>query len=91
MSYTRKTFQITIRWRKPDDNGRSMITRYFIKVQYKTEIIAVSKTRELHYSIDELKRNTTYTFCVTAENIVGTSNETCAEISTLYEGKFHLY
>ncbi|XP_028412700.1 neural cell adhesion molecule 1-B-like [Dendronephthya gigantea] len=86
LTYIRKTFEITIRWHEPDDNGGSIITGYFIKVKYKTQVIANSKTRELQYSIDELQRNTTYTFCVTAENIVGTSNETCAEVSTLYEG-----
>ena len=82
------TFEITIRWSTPHDNGGISITSYFIKVSQGIQVIAKERTRNLQYKINKLKRNTTYTFCVRAENIVGEGNETCEEISTLYRGMF---
>ena len=87
----KKTFEITITWSKPDDNGGSVIKRYFIRVSHGDRIIADTETGagKLQYKQDKLRRNTTYTFCVWAENIVGYGSETCADISTLYAGMFY--
>ena len=45
--------------------------------------VTISQT---NYDVKKLIRNTNYTICVQAENIVGKSNKTCAVIQTLNKG-----
>ena len=80
------TFEIAITWSTPHDNGGTVITSYLIKVSQGRQAIAEEKTRKLQYKINKLTRSTTYTFCIRAENIVGEGNETCVDLSTLYQG-----
>ena len=44
------------------------------------------KTSQTYYDVKKLTRNTNYTICVQAENIVGKSNKTCSVIQTLNKG-----
>ena len=77
-------------WRKLNDNGGLNITRYFVRVSKGTHVIADNVTGAMQYEIDELTRNTTYKFCIKAENMVGVGKETCKDISTLSEGIYKM-
>lgn len=88
-SVNRKSSQIRITWREPESNGGSDITRYRIRVSYENGFVdeTVNNATKLQYEINELHRNTNYTFCIWAVNIVGKGNKTCKQISTLLEGR----
>ena len=87
VSNTSEAFKITTIWKKPEDNGGSSITSYFIRVSHKVWVIEEAVMRKLQYTVSSnLERNTTYTFCAWAENVVGNGSETCVNRSTLYEG-----
>ena len=83
--------EISLKWKSPDSDGGSSVISYNIKLTERDKDKDVTReiTNITSFRKNHLIRNTSYTFCIQARNIVGNGKERCINLTTLEEGNLY--
>ena len=85
-------YEISLKWKSPDSDGGSSVISYNIKLteRDKDKDVTRESTNMASFRKKNLIRNTGYTFCIQARNIVGNGKERCINLTTLEEGNLYM-